>query len=175
MNKPEDLIPIQIKSLYGFSTVKPFYYLIGYDVVNKNTNYVKKLSLHNGQKKYPYVTLETDDDKLNKKCLLHQLIALAYIRNAPFECVEHLNDDVSDYRVENLLFSNHSSNMKRMFVNGHPNRIDAIFEMTMKNGKKYIGTMKELSKETGIPRQTIYCRFYKQTAGKDIKSVIKIK
>ena len=175
MSKPEDLIPIRINTLYGFEDVKPFYYLIGYDVVNINTNHIKKTSLHNGHQKYPYVTLETNSNKLNKKCLMHHLIALAYIKNAPFKVVEHLNDVGSDYRVENLLFSNQSSNIKRAFINGHGNRVEKKYKMTMKDGTEYIGTMKEISKKSNIPRQTIYCRFYKKTEGKNIKSVIEIK
>ena len=83
--------PVQITSLYGFSNVKDFYYLVGYDVVNMQTGHIKKLSFH--KRNYPYVTLETKDTSSNKKCLLHHLLALAYINNGKFEVVEHIDDN----------------------------------------------------------------------------------
>lgn len=162
---------IKINTLYGCESVKDFYYLDGYDVINANTNHVKAINYLNTKRGYPYVTLETKDSSSNKKCLMHHLIALAYIENKPYDVIEHLNDDAMDYRVENLMFSNQYQNVKRAFENGHPNRIDKIFRLKMKNGSEFIGTMKELSVKTGIPRQTIYCRFYKQTPGRDILSV----
>lgn len=83
--------PVQINTLYGFDTVKDFYFLVGYDVVNMQTGHVKKLSFY--KRNYPYVTLETSDGKYNKKYLLHHLLALAYIHNGEFEVVEHLDDN----------------------------------------------------------------------------------
>lgn len=102
---------------------------------------------------------------------MHHLIALAYIENKPYDVIEHLNDDPMDYRVENLMFSNQSQNLKRAFENDHPNRIDKIFRLKMKNGDCFVGTMKELSAETGISRQTIYDRYYNQRPGRKILSV----
>ena len=161
--------PIQINTLYGFENVKDFYYMIGYNVVNIQTGHIKKLSFH--KRNYPYVTLETKDSSQNKKCLLHNLLALAYIRNGKFEVVEHLDDNPLNYDISNLKFSTQSENLKRAFKNGHSNRVEQIFEVKLKNEKSYFGTLKELSELLKIPRQTLYCRYYAQTPGRTIESV----
>ena len=93
--------PVQISTLYGFENVQDFYYMIGYDVVNTRTGHVKTLSFH--KRNYPYVTLETKDNSQNKKCLLHHLLALAYIHNGEFEVVEHLDDNPFNYDISNLV------------------------------------------------------------------------
>ena len=161
--------PIQINTLYGFENVKDFYWLVGYDVVNLKTGHRKKFSYH--KRNYPYVTLETNDNTRNKKCLLHHLLALAYINNGKFEIVEHLDDNPMNYDITNLKFSTQSENLKRAFKNGHGNRIDKIFKVTMKTGESYEGTLRELSSYLGIPRQTLYCRYYKQSPGRKIQNV----
>ena len=162
---------IKINTLYGCENVKDIYYLDGYDVVNVKTHHVKAINRLNTKRAYPYVTLETKDGSSNKKCLMHHLIALAYIENKPYDVIEHLNDDPMDYRVKNLIFSDHSQNGKRAFENGRPNRIDKIFRLKMKDGDCFVGTMKELSEKTGISRQTIYDRYYNQRPGRKILSV----
>ena len=166
---------IQICTLYGCEKVQPYYYLVGYDVINKNTGKIKAICRFNTKRAYPYVTLETVDDSSNKKCLMHHLIALAYIDNAPYEVIEHLDDDPMNYKIDNLKFSSQKENIVRAFKNGHSNRIDQIFKVTMKDGNSYVGTMNQLQQQLNIPRQTLYCRYYQQTPGKKIESVIKIK
>lgn len=167
---------IKINTLYGFENVKDYYYLKDYDVYNVNTDYKKKVTYEpNSSLNYPYVTLEKKYGKYGKKCLMHRLIALAYIENRPCAVIEHLNDVKTDYSLENLMLSNQSQNIHRAFINGHPNRIERIFILELKNGTKYKGTMKEISKETGIPRQTLYCRFYKKSSGIKIKSITEVR
>lgn len=173
MTDLSNFAPVPINSLYGFENVKDFYYMIGYHVVNTKTGYIKKLSLY--KRNYPYVTLETKNGLKNKKCLLHDLLALAYIRNGKFEVVEHLNDNPLNYDISNLKISTQSENLKRAFKNGHGNRIDNVFEVKMKDGTSHIGTLKELSEMLKIPRQTLYCRYYAQTAGRQIQNVTLIK
>ena len=170
MTDLKNFAPVQINTLYGFDTVKDFYFLVGYDVVNVQTGHVKKLSFH--KRNYPYVTLETSDGKYNEKCLLHHLLALAYIHNGEFEVVEHFDDNPLNYDISNLKFSTQSENLKRAFENGHGNRTDRIFRVTLKNGEEYQGTLKELSARLKIPRQTLYCRYYAQTPGREIQSVV---
>lgn len=169
MTDLKNFAPVQINTLYGLCNVKECYWLVGYNVVNVKTGHVKKLSFH--KRNYPYVTLETNDATSNKKCLLHDILALAYIRNEKFEVVEHLDDNPLNYDISNLKFSTQSENLKRAFKNGHGNRTDKIFEVTLKSGESYRGTLKELSNLLEIPRQTLYCRYYKQTPGRKIQSV----
>lgn len=160
MNK-QGCDPVRISDLWGCENVKPYYYLFGYNVINANTGHVKTVSKLNTKRGYPYVTLETNGG--NKKCLMHHLIALAYIENKPYDVVEHIDDDANNYNVENLMFSNQRQNIRRAFANGHSNRVDKVFKMTTKDGKEISGTIKELSVITGIPRQTIYSRIYRKS------------
>ncbi|MBQ7629445.1 MAG: hypothetical protein IJS81_04425 [Selenomonadaceae bacterium] len=171
MTDLKNFAPVQINTLKGFENVKDYYFLIGYDVVNTITGHKKKLSFY--KRNYPYVTLETKDSTSNKKCLLHRLLALAYLysENGAFDLVEHLDDNPLNYDLNNLKFSSRSENGKRAFSNGHPNRIDKVFQVKFKDGKVYTGTMKELSVLLNIPRQTLYCRYYEQTQGRKIESV----
>ena len=169
-------IGIRLNTLCGLEKVAKFYYLFNYDVINIKTGKIKKISINN--KGYPYVTLETKSKKKNKKVLMHHIIALAYICNKYYkypEVIEHLDDNKLNYAITNLIFSNQFRNMKRMFENGHSNRVERIFEVCMKNGVIYIGTMKELSKKLNIPRGTLYDRFYTNKSGKKIKYIIEIK
>ena len=169
MTDLKNFAPVQISSLYGFVNVKDFYCLVGYDVVNMKTGHIKKLSFH--KRNYPYVTLETKDTSSNRKFLLHHLLALAYINNGEFKVLEHIDDNPLNYDISNLQFSTQSENLKRAFKNGHGNRTDKIFIVTLSNGESYEGTLKELSSLLEIPRQTLYCRYYKQTPGRNIQSV----
>lgn len=167
--------PVQICTLYGCENVKSYYYLVGYDVVNITTGKTKALCKLNTKRGYPYVTLETVDSTANKKCLMHHLIALAYIKNEPYEVIEHLDDDPMNYSLDNLKFSTQKKNIQRAFENGHSNREEKIFNVAMKNGESHIGTIKELQTKLNIPRQTLYCRFYNQTPGRKIRSVTEVK
>lgn len=171
----KDIQGVQICTLWGCEEVQPYYYLIGYNVVNIKTGHVKAINRLNTKRAYPYVTLETVSAGRNKKCLMHHLVALAYIKNEPYDVIEHLDDDAENYSVENLEFSNQSNNIARAFENGRSNRIEKVFEVVMNNGNKFSGTMKALQKQTGIPRQTLYDRCYKGTPGKKIRSVVEIK
>jgi len=171
---PEENIPIQINKLWGCEKVKAFYYIVGYDVVNIITGHIKTINYLDTKRHYPYVTLETIEGR-NKKCLMHHLIALAYIKNESYEVIEHLNDDAYDYSVENLMFSTQSQNVKRAFENGRPNRIEKIYRLITKDNCEYIGTIKELTLKTGIPKGTLYGRIYKESPGEIVKSIVEIK
>ena len=162
---------VQICTLKKYVDVQPYYFTKGYAVININTGKLKAVDVSN--KGYPYVSLQTIEGKV-KKVLLHQLMYFAYINNELYEypqVLEHLNDIKFDYNLDNILLSTQFENMKRMFINGHPNRIDKIYEVEMFDGKILRGTMKELQDMTGIPRMTIYDRFYTQRPGRKIKEV----
>jgi len=91
---------------------------------------------------------------------MHKLVALAFIKNAPYNIIEHINDDKLDYRPKNLRFSNQSQNVFSAIRNGKKPIIERTFKLLLKNGKIYIGSMKEIAKKTGIARATLYCHFY---------------
>ena len=167
-----DPVPmVQICTLKKYTDVQPFYFTKGYAVININTGKLKAVNASN--KGYPYVSLQTITGKV-KKVLVHQLMYFAYINDELYEypqVLEHLNDIKFDYNLDNIMLSTQFENMKRMFVNGHPNRIDKIFEIEMHDGQILRGTMKELQDMTGISRMTIYDRFYNQRPGRKIKNV----
>ena len=171
MEITEDMI--QINTLYGFENVKGFYYLKGYDVYNVVTDHIKALCRLN-KVRYPYVSLEQHNNISSKKAMMHHLIALAYINNGPFVLVEHLDDNLLNYNVSNLLFSDQQNNVKRAFENGHTNKYEYIYKVTMKSGENYTGTMKELTELTGVPRQTLYCIHYENRSGRKVESMIKV-
>lgn len=163
---------VQVNSLCTYENVKDIYWLKGYDVYNVVTGHRKSVTV---SQRYPYVTLEQYGNTTPKKCLMHHLIALAYISNNPFKVIEHLNDIPTDYNISNLCISNQSSNLKRMFLNGHSNRTEKKFLVTLVDGTKHKGTIKELSVALGIPRQTLYASLYRKSKGKKIQSVVEIR
>ena len=167
---------IKVNTLYSFEDVKDIYYIKGYDVYNIVTGHKKKVTYNpNNGPVYPYVTLERKSKTYGKKCLMHRLMAFAHIENKPCELIEHLNDISTDYSVSNLLLSNQSQNIKRAFLNGHPNRIERIFIVELYNGKTYKGTMKELEVKTGICRATLYDNLYFVRNSRTIKSIKEVR
>ena len=164
-------IPVKINTLYRCEDVSDIYYFINYNVVNIATGHIKAISRMSYKKGYPYVTLETKSKVRNKKVLMHHLVALAYIENKPYEVIEHLDDDAENYDVSNLIFSNQLANIRRASENGLMKNPERIFRITFHNGESHIGTMLELQDKLKIPKQTMYCRFYKNSPGRKIKSV----
>lgn len=162
---------VRVNTLYSYENVKDIYWLKGYEVYNIETGHKKAITM---SQRYPYVTLEQYGKTTPKKCLMHHLIALAYIKNDKFKVIEHLNDDPMDYGIENLLFSNQSANIKRAFINGHSNRVERTYLVTLNDGTQIKGTMKEISRATEIPRQTLYGILYKKK-GKRIRSIVEVR
>lgn len=156
---------IQINSLYSLEDVKDYYYVTeDLKIVNINTNYVKKYS--KDYQGYPYVTLESNRGS-NMKVFVHKIIALAFIENKEYILIEHKDDNVENYSIENLEFGNHSTNGKNAFRTGLHKRKEKIFEVTMKeSGDIYTGTIKELVMSTGIPKGTLYDNSYKNRSRK---------
>ena len=107
---------------------------------------------------------------------MHHIIALAYIQNKPYEVIEHLNDNRSDYRVENLKFSTHLENSRSAIKNGcFKPRNEKIVKVIMQDGTFHTGTIKNLSKKLDIPRPTIYDHLYfPKENGELIKSVAEV-
>ena len=106
---------------------------------------------------------------------MHKIVALAMISNEPYILIEHLDDNKLNYHPENLRFSNKIENAKSMARNGICNHYEKQFEVEMLNGERYTGTMKELSKTTGIPRASLYDRYYRKRSNHTPRSKNKIK
>ena len=171
---------IQINSLYSLENVAPIYYLDteNLSVINVKTNTEKKISL--SKRGYPIVYLELKEHKPSSKRTnlnvpMHKIVALALIKNAPYTLIEHLDDNPKNYSPENLRFSNQRENSKSMYRNGITNHYEKIFKLEMLNGEQYVDNMKNLSKISGIPRATLYDRYYYSRSNDCSRSKYQIK
>ncbi len=163
--------PVQINTLYGFENVRDCYWLVGYDVINKETNRKMKISIHMG--KYPFVTLAVKDKTIArcKKGLMHYLVALAYIKNEKFETVEYIDGNTHNYDVSNLRFLTKSELIRNIHKKTSYKKPSMIFEVILKNGELHKGSMKELASSLGINRNTISRLYHSQNPGRKIQSV----
>ena len=149
---------IQINKLYSLEIVKDIYYINDkFEIINSHTNNVKIVSV--GKRGYPYVTLETTENR-NIKVPLHKIIALAFIENKPYELIEHIDDNKLNYSIDNLKFSNHKNNAMTASRNGLLKRKENIFDVILHNGQSYCGTLKNISKLSGIPKGSLYDHYY---------------
>lgn len=153
---------IQISSLYSLEDVQDYYFITdSLEVVNTITG--NPLAINTNKRGYPvvFLQLKKGSSMERKQVFMHKIVALAFIHNGPYILIEHIDDNKLDYRPENLKFSNHSANGKNAFITGKHIRHEQVFNAILANGSEYQGTMKELAKVTGIPRATLYDRFYK--------------
>lgn len=176
-----DYPEIPLNSLYSLENVRPYYFLTKNNLVfNKESNIYCAISLT--QAGYPYITVALGELGSNawRKITLHKIIALARINNKPYTCIEHINDNPLDIRVQNLRFSTQQQNVVSAFTNGHRDTPSALFRVELFDGRILEGTLKQIQKDTGISRITLYDRFYKgprefaTNSRQKVKSVIKI-
>lgn len=149
---------IRINTLYTLEEIRDCYYILDdLTIININTGCKKKITV--GKRGYPYVTLECNNSNKNKKVLMHKIVALAFIKNAPYELIEHIDDNKLDYSVENLKFSDRKNNTKTAKKLGAYDKVEQLY-IVCKNEEEIEGTMKGLSIELGIPKATLYDIFY---------------
>ena len=167
----EEKYMVQISSLYSLENIQDYYSVIDENtVVNTQTNKIKTPT-KSKQRGYWYYTFQTKNGK-QQKVPVHKINALAFIANKPYDLIEHIDDDKDNNNITNLRFSNHSKNGKSAFKNGCHNRNEQIFIVTDRCGKTYIGTSKEIAKQSNIPRSTIYYAYYqKNKTSRKIKKV----
>lgn len=157
----QSLLDVQICTLFSFENIDPAYWLTPWNIVWDTLKH-RPVPIAIFQNVYPVVYLRTQKhDGRSRVCLLHRIVAFARIANAPCECVEHLDDNPFNCTVANLLPSTTKANMNRAFANGHRDCPEAKFEVELRDHSIHRGTMNEISAETGIPRITLYDRYYK--------------
>lgn len=167
---------IQICTLKSLENVKPFYYITeDLQILNAKT-YSPKSIWYCKRGGYPMVSLEQYGSKHPRNIPMHKIVALAFIENRDdYILIEHLDDNPMNYKPENLMFSNHSNNGKRAFINGHTNREESLYYVSLWDGPTCIGTMKEISEWTGISRMTLYDHLYKKRNSRTIQDVLLLK
>lgn len=152
---------IQICTLFSFEEVHPAYWLTNIDLIwdTENRRFVPINILNSG---YPYVPLRGNQPGMHAKTgLYHRIIAFAKIANIPCSVVEHIDDDPFNCRTSNLKLSSQFNNVHSAWRNGRIDKAEAEFRVTLPDGSVHEGTMNQLSEKLGIPRMTIYDRFYK--------------
>ena len=106
------------------------------------------------QQKHRYAFVEID----RKKMLIHRLVAIHFIPNTDNKkCVNHINGNKLDNRVENLEWSTHSENVIHAYKNelrlkgNHKKVID-------KNTGLVYQSIKEFGKTTNLSEYQLYNR-----------------
>ena len=162
---------IKINTLKSLESVKDIYEITDdLTIVNISSGYIKKLWFNKGG--YPMVSLETINSKYPMNVPMHKIVALAFIENKDnYDLIEHLNDVKTDYSISNLKFSNHSENGKRAFTNGCVNRTEHLYKIVLNDNTIKIGTMKDLSKDLKISRNTLYDNIYFDRQPRKFKSI----
>lgn len=145
----------KINTLWSLEDIQDRYVFCHEDkqVYNVETNH--KLKIRVDKQGYCTVSLSSNVKKV-KTVKYHKIIALALINNGPYELIEHIDDDPLNNDVTNLKFSNKRDNMLSAFKNNKVPTEPSKFEIKMKDGSTYVGTMKEISKESGIALGTLY-------------------
>lgn len=164
---------IKINTLITLENISDCYYVNNdLEIYNIKTKHIKKQTL--GLRGYYYVTL---NDKNNKqiKVPIHKIIALAFINNKPYEVINHIDGNKLNNSINNLEFVTQKDNIKHSWDIGTTIRKEQLFEIEI-NSKKYIGTIKELSMQTKIPKGTLYDLYYKRKSSNyhNINYIIKV-
>lgn len=152
---------IKVNSLYSLENISDCYSVTDDgQIVNTTTGKVKSQStLKNG---YRCVSLNEKVTNRQVKVTVHKIIALAFIRNEPYEVINHINGCKTDNRKENLEFCTYRDNSRHAWKTGLIVRKERLFTVRFVNGLTSSGTMKDLSQRLSIPRPTLYDLFYKQ-------------
>lgn len=106
----------------------------------------KVLSLCSSGRQYYYVSLTKDSS--SKKVYVHRLVAEAFLPNTENKpCIDHLNTNKFDNRVENLRWVTHKENannsitLERIRNNGHSTEVAKKNMATRKKHRKYNAPM----------------------------------
>jgi hypothetical protein len=135
-------------------------------IKNTITNYILKPQLNNNG----YYRINLFLDNKIRKFYLHRLIALAFIEN-PLnkKCIDHINNEKLDNRIENLRFVSHSENNinKRIGKNNkssckgvyfNKNKQKWISLITFNKKSFYLGEFKNI--DDAIKKRKVACLLY---------------
>lgn len=151
----------KVNTLWSLESVSDCYVFCHEDQKIYNSNTGKSLKISRDFQGYPIVYLCQKISSLSSKSVFyHKIIALALIHNGPYELIEHLDDNPLNNDVSNLRFSNKKENGIHAFQNGKHVHLSSEFEFCTEDDVVYRGTIKEISRESGIPEATLYDRIY---------------
>lgn len=151
---------IKINTLYSLENISDCYYVReDGQIININTGHVKKQTL--GPRGYYYVSLNEKVTNRQVKVTVHKIIALAFISNGPYEDINHRDGNKQNNAVENLEFCTQRENVIHAWQHGLIVRKERVFRANFEN-YALIGTMKQLAKEMGANRATLYSCFYQK-------------
>lgn len=151
---------IKVNTLYGLENISDCYYISNDLQIYNSHGGRKTQSL--GKRGYLYVSLNEKHTNRQVKVPVHKIVALAFIRNAPYEVINHIDGDKQNNEVDNLEFCTHQHNTIHAWEQGLIVRSERVFKVLFSDKSSLLGTMKELSVESGIPRATLYDLFYKR-------------
>lgn len=115
----------QWKSVVGY---EGFYEVSNKGMLRNAKGILKKFHVDHG---YCYVHLHREGK--HKKCLMHRLVAMAFIANPLNKrCVNHLDSNRQNNHVENLEWCTHSENNKHLYANGRGEKTRSLARVRMK-------------------------------------------
>ena len=141
------------------------------EIINKVTGAKKSKTL--GVRGYYYVSLNEKVSNRQVKVPVHKIIALAFIKNASYDVINHKDGNKQNNSIENLEFCSAQENCVHAWKTGLIVRAERIFKIQFSDESTLVGTMKQLHEETGIPKPTLYDLFYKRK-GSEIHNIYKI-
>lgn len=129
------------------------------------TGEIKIMQLNLNGRKYFQVRLRKNNEK--KTCLVHRLVAEAFIPNPNnLPLVNHINEDKTDNRVENLEWCTESYNVS--YGTSQKRRVEAIGKKVkcVETGIIYCSTQ-ECARQTGLSQSRIWecCVGKRKTCG----------
>lgn len=155
---------IQVNTLYGLENVSSCYWVTNDgSIINKNTGNVKSQTL--GKRGYYYVSLNEKKTNRQVKVPVHKIIALAFIKNEPYQDINHKDGNKQNNAIENLEFCTRQRNVIHAWEQDLITREERLFKVNFEN-YSVIGTMKELRDKLKIPRATLYDIFYHKRMSK---------
>lgn len=151
---------VQVNTLYGLEQISDCYYVTRDGEIYNKDGYCKTQTL--SKRGYYYVSLNEKHTNRQVKVPVHKIIALAFIRNAPYEVINHIDGDKKNNSIDNLEFCTQQRNVRHAWEHGMIVRNERIFTVEFTDHSFLTGTMKTLAVKINVPRVTLYDLFYKQ-------------
>lgn len=147
----------KINTLWSLDDISDIYSICHEDKNVYNTRSGNSLKIQLDFHGYCVLHLSRKDPtKPSRSVFYHKILALAFIKNEPYDLIEHIDDNRLNNDISNLRFSNKRDNMLSAFRNGKVTTEPSRYEIKMKDGKIYTGTMKEIAQQSGIALGTLY-------------------